>query len=329
MMAAPEKIVIIGAGSWGVALAHQLRAGAGSDVWLLARSEADCLTLRQGQVRQLPDLAQLAPFQVTVDTAILAQADLILVASPLSSYKVVSGQLSDHARADCPVVFCSKGMIEDPRKGGVFIPEYMAGAEGTDRPIAMLTGPSFADELLQGLPTAILAASPSETLRQMLADCYAGTALRVYQGNDMMGAAIGGSAKNVIAIAAGIIAGQGLGDNARAGLVTRGLAEMSRLARAAGGMADTISGLAGLGDLILSCASTHSRNMAFGFAIGAGTAHEGRLAEGRFAASLLAARARYHQIDMPICFAVDQIVNHNAPVAQTIKEVLARTPGDE
>ena len=325
MIYAQQKLnlVVLGAGSWGAALAHQARLSGLAKITLLARSEADCLALANGTIRQLPACDAIPPLMATTDPSILAKAELILLAAPLSAHQTACEQINKYAPQKAAIIFCSKGLVADSEKGGLFLPEYAQTALA-GRPIAMLTGPSFADEVLANLPTALLIASPNQTLCGQIADIFEPSHLRIYQGDDMMGAAIGGAAKNVIAIAAGIVAGMGFGDNARAALVTRGLAEITRFAIQAGGQPKTISGLAGLGDLILSCASNHSRNMAYGFHIGAGTHPDGRLSEGRHAVAHLVARARYHAIDMPISEAVDAIINQGAPIEHTITQIMAR-----
>lgn len=317
------NLVVLGAGSWGAALAHQARLSELAQVTLLSRSEADCAALASGQIRQLPELPPIAPLIATTEPAILRTADIILLAAPLSAHQTAFDQINAHASDDCAIIFCAKGLIEDADKGGLFLPEYAQTALG-GRSVAMLTGPSFADEVLANLPTALLVASPEASLCNRISALFEASHLRIYQGDDMIGAAIGGAAKNVIAIAAGIVAGMGFGDNARAALVTRGLAEITRFALEAGGQPKTLSGLAGLGDLILSCASMHSRNMAYGFHIGAGTTPDGRLSEGRHAAGHLVARARYHKIEMPIAMAVDAIINQGAPIEHTITQIMAR-----
>ena len=323
-----KNIVVLGAGSWGAALAHQLRQNPALHVSLIARSPQDTDWLAQGRIRQLPDLPPVAPLQAVTDITHLSDAELIILAAPVSAHLQACSDITRYAPADCPVVFCAKGLIADAAKGGIFLCEYGA-AHLSSRPLAMLTGPSFADEVLSDLPAALLAASTDADLRETIASLFEPSCLRIYQGADIIGAAVGGAAKNVIAIAAGIVAGKGFGDNARAALVTRGLAEIMRLASAAGGQTATISGLAGLGDLLLSCASTHSRNMAFGYQLGAGDALPSHLSEGRFATSLLCARAEYEGVEMPLAQAVNAILNHNAPLTDTIKAILSRTAYSE
>ena len=327
-MTETQKIIIVGGGSWGAALTHQLRKNEALDCQILVRSQQIAANLAAGHIRQLPEIKGLGSFQVTDDESCLETADMIYIALPVSAHEESFKIVSAFAPAGIPVVLCAKGLISDPNKGGLFLPEY-ARAHLTGRPLAMLTGPSFADEVLGDLPTALLAASGKASVSAQIATQFSASSIRVYQGSDMIGAALGGAVKNVIAIAAGICAGQALGDNARAGLVTRGLAETARLASQLGAESRTISGLAGMGDLVLSCSGPHSRNMAFGFALGNGKPAPSSLAEGRFSAAILRARAKYESIELPICFAVDDIVNGDADIHTRILALLSRQAGQE
>jgi glycerol-3-phosphate dehydrogenase (NAD(P)+) len=253
---------------------------------------------------------------------------MIYLVLPVSAHEESFKTINAFAPTGIPVVLCAKGLVSDPQKGGLFLPEY-ARSHLTGHPLAILTGPSFADEVLGDLPTALLAASDTAAVSVQISTQFSASSLRLYKGSDMVGAALGGAVKNVIAIAAGICAGQGLGDNARAGLITRGLSETARLASLLGANSRTITGLAGMGDLVLSCSGLHSRNMAFGFALGSGKPVPQSLAEGRFSAAKLRARARYESIELPICFAVDDIVNGNADIYTRISTLLSRQAGQE
>ena len=318
----------MGGGSWGAAITHQLRKNSALNCQILVRSQHTAAALAAGHIRQLPEVKGLDSFQVTDDASCLQTADVIYLVLPVSAHEESFKAINTFAPTSIPVVLCAKGLVSDPNKGGLFLPEY-AGAHLTGRPLAMLTGPSFADEVFCDLPTALLAASDITAVSAQIAAQFSASSLRLYQGSDMIGAALGGAVKNVIAIAAGICAGQGLGDNARAGLITRGLAETARLASQLGADGRTISGLAGMGDLVLSCSGPHSRNMAFGFALGSGKPLPPSLAEGRFSAAKLRARARYEGIELPICFAVDDIVNGDADIHTRISALLSRQAGQE
>ena len=327
-MTETQKIIIIGGGSWGAALTHQLRKNVALDCQILVRSQRTAADLASGHIRQLSEVTGLDSFQVTDDAHCLQTADVIYLALPVSAHEESLKVINAFAPASIPVVLCAKGLVSDPHKGGLFLPEY-APAHLFGHPLAILTGPSFADEVLRDLPTALLAASDTAGVTGQIAEQFSASSLRLYQGNDMLGAALGGAVKNVIAIAAGICAGQGLGDNARAGLITRGLAETARLASQLGADNRTISGLAGMGDLVLSCSGPHSRNMAFGFALGSGKPIPPSLAEGQFSAAKLRARAEYESIELPICFAVDDIVNGDVDINKRISALLSRQVGQE
>lgn len=323
-----HKIVVIGAGSWGTALAHQLRKNPQIELMLIARSVEDKHSLKAGKIRKLPELSPIAPLACETDPSLLGQADAIFVAAPIAAHDVACQQIHAYARPDCPIIFCAKGLMEDEEKGGILVCEY-GEKHLKSHPLAMLTGPSFADEVLKDLPAALLIASSNAELCNTISSLYQPSSLRIYQGDDIIGACVGGAAKNVIAIAAGIVAGKGFGDNARAALVTRGLAEISRLAHALGGHKNTIAGLAGLGDLLLSSAGPHSRNMSFGFHLGAGKTAPAHLSEGRYAAARLVARAKFEKIEMPIAEAVDNILNDHAPIEDTITAILSRAAYNE
>ncbi|CAI8382606.1 MAG: Glycerol-3-phosphate dehydrogenase [NAD(P)+] [Alphaproteobacteria bacterium UBA4588] len=327
-MSTHPSLVMMGGGSWGAALADKLRQTDGQDCIILTRSADTATALRRGHIRQLRDIRLRAPLTATSDISCLTGADFIYLAVPISGHEDALALIDNHAAKNVPVILCAKGLVPDGDGGGLFLPEYMA-QHYPNRRFAILTGPSFADEVLQDKPTALLAASADNTLSEQISTHFSTPSLRIYQGHDVVGAALGGAIKNIIAIAAGIAAGQSLGDNARAGLVTRGLAETTRLASQFGAQPATIMGLAGMGDLVLSCSNQHSRNMAYGFALGSGAAIISQLAEGRYSAARLVKRAEQAGITMPICEAVNMIVNHGADIPQTIACLLARQAGTE
>ena len=318
----------MGGGSWGAAVADKLRQTDEQDCIIFTRSADTATALRRGHIRQLRDTRLRAPLTATTDISCLTSADFIYLAVPISGHEDALALIDNHAAKNVPVILCAKGLVPDGDSGGLFLPEYIA-QHYPNRRFAILTGPSFADEVLQDKPTALLAASADDTLSEQISAHFSTPSLRIYQGHDVVGAALGGAIKNIIAIAAGIAAGQSLGDNARAGLVTRGLAETTRLASQLGAQPATIMGLAGMGDLVLSCSNQHSRNMAYGFALGSGAAIINQLAEGRYSAARLVKRAEQAGITMPICEAVNMIVNHGADIPQTIACLLARQAGTE
>ena len=321
------RAAIIGGGSWGTALAHALRCGTATPT-LLVRDEATVSALAAGRCRQLADLPALDhPLEATTDPAILLDSDMILVVVPVAATPDMLRLIAARATPATPVVLCAKGLMMDGERP-LLMPE-LAMRMLPDTPHVILSGPTFADEVMLGLPAAITAASTDEQAIAAVQQAFAGSHLRVYANRDPEGVAIGGAMKNVIAIAAGCAAGLGLGDNARAALITRGLAEMARLAAAAGAQPDTIYGLSGAGDLALTCAGPHSRNMAYGLALGRGETPPDVLAEGRHSVAALAARGAALGVDLPITSGVDSVVNHGADLGAVVASLLARRAGVE
>ena len=320
-----RRTIVIGGGSWGSALAVALRSG-GGEATVLVRDEDSVRMLATGRCRQLGHLAAVDPIDASTDPAILAEAGLILIVVPVSATAAALEIVGRHNDTNAPVVLCAKGMAMRA-KGAVLMPE-LAGTMLPAHPAVILSGPNLADEVMRGLPAAAAAATDQQAVA-LVQQAFAASQVRVYASGDPLGVAIGGTIKNVIAIAAGCAIGLGLGDNARAAIITRGLAEMARFAAAAGAHPETIYGLSGAGDLALSCAGPHSRNMAYGLALGAGEAPEKRLTEGRLMVEVLAARGRKMGIELPITDGVDRVVNSGAPLADVVGELLARRAGAE
>ena len=322
-----QNHIVIGGGSWGAAIADQLRR-ADQSVTLLVRSTQTAENLARGYIQQLPDISPISPLDATTDLTILSQADLIHIVVPIFAHSEVISHIKQYARKGTPISLASKGLLPDTQKGALFLPEWLDEV-ASDFPFTMLSGPSFADEVISGKPAALVAASLDKNLTQAVATSFQGSNLRVYSSTDPLGVALGGALKNVIAIAAGIATGLKLGDNARAALITRGLAEMQRLADAVGADTRTLSGLSGMGDLMLSCAGPHSRNMAYGLALGSGQTPNNKLSEGRYAAALVAARAKSEGVDMPLCQSIDHILNHGQDLQNTLTTLLSRQAGAE
>lgn len=321
------RAAVIGGGSWGTALAYALRCGTAAPT-LLVRDEATMSALAAGRCRQLADLPALDhPLDATMDPAILSDSDMILVVVPVAATPDMLRLITARAAPSTPVVLCAKGLMMDGERP-LLMPE-LAMRMMPDTPHVILSGPTFADEVIRGLPAAITAASKDEQAIATVQQAFTGGHLRVYANHDPIGVAIGGAMKNVIAIAAGCAAGLGLGDNARAALITRGLAELARLATAAGARPDTIYGLSGAGDLALSCAGPHSRNMAYGMALGRGETPPEALAEGRHSVAALAARGDELGVELPITSGVDSVVNHGADLGAVVASLLARRAGVE
>ena len=321
-----RRVRVIGGGSWGSALATTLY-DAGNDVMVLVQDEATVRMLAEGRCRQLADIPPVKPIDASTDPAILDEADLVLLVVPVGATGVTIETAHRRTRTEAPLVLCAKGMAMTA-KGAQLMPE-LADAMAPGRPSVLLSGPSFADEVMRGLPAAVVAAGTDSAAVKMVQQSFRASQLRVYASDDPLGVAIGGTMKNVIAIAAGCAIGLGLGDNARAAIITRGLAEMARLAAAEGADAETIYGLSGAGDLALSCAGPHSRNMAYGLALGRGETPDARLAEGRNTVAALAARGRETGIELPITNGVDRVVNGGAALGDVVASLLARPAGSE
>src|SRR5215475_11584697 len=274
-----ERIAVVGAGAWGTALANAL-VRAGRAVTLIARREAAATAMRESRANpRLPDVRLDERIAVTADIGAAADADAVLLVVPAQSLRAAASALAPALRHGTPVVACAKGIERGTRK---FMTEVIAESAPAALP-AILSGPSFAADVARGLPTAVTLAARERKLAQALSRALGSPVLRPYHSTDVRGVEIGGAAKNVLAIAAGIVAGRGLGASAAAALVTRGFAELARFGRAFGARAETLTGLSGLGDVILTCSSSQSRNFSFGAALGRGQRPaeiHGGLAEG-------------------------------------------------
>jgi glycerol-3-phosphate dehydrogenase (NAD(P)+) len=316
-----NKIAVIGAGAWGTALAV-LFAREGKDVTLWARDKAKAAAM--AVTRENPRLPGVKLPDNLAVTHAMQDADVLLMAVPMQHLR---GILPALPQGDAKLVLCCKGL---ERETLLLPPEIVA-----DRPAAILTGPNFAREVAVGLPAAAVLATPDAALRAALISTLKTDTLRLYGSADSLGAALGGATKNVIAIAAGVVMGAGLGENARAALITRGLAEIARLGVALGGKAETIAGLSGLGDLLLTCTGESSRNFSLGLAMGRGDtlAHilAGRTAvtEGVLTAPALLARAAKAGVDMPITDVVTKLLENEMNVMQTMGALMGRALKDE
>lgn len=314
---------VVGGGAWGTALACVARrAGRRTTLWSRDPAVSASIAGERLNPVYLPGLPLEAGIEAAGDLADLAACDVILLVCPAQAVRSVAARLPGHA----PVVICSKGI---ETASGLLMPEVLAEAL-PGRPIAMLSGPSFADETVRGLPTAVSVATDDPALAEPLSAALWGGLFRPYWTNDVIGVALGGAAKNVLAIAAGIVEGRELGQNAAAAMVTRGFAEMARLGRALGGELETMTGLSGLGDLVLTCHGPLSRNRSLGVALGRGESLEQHLAgrrqvvEGQATAPAILARAARLGIEMPICATVDAILHDGADVDDAIRALLAR-----
>jgi glycerol-3-phosphate dehydrogenase (NAD(P)+) len=320
-VAAFNTITVIGAGAWGTALAG-VAARAGRSVTLYAR-DADHAG-RIAAARENPRLpgAKLSPdIAVTSDLAQASRAQIILVATPAQHLRGAVNALAPHLAPAVPVIACAKGIEHGTHK---FMTDIIAEAAPRARP-AILSGPSFADDVARGLPTAVTLAAQDEALAASLVQALGSPTFRPYHSTDVRGVEIGGAAKNVLAIAAGIVVGKRLGASAQAALTTRGFSELSRFGRALGARSETLVGLSGLGDLILTCASPQSRNFAAGLALGRGESPPaGKLAEGIATAPVLVELAASHHVEMPVSQAVAAILSGALSIDAAIDGLLAR-----
>jgi glycerol-3-phosphate dehydrogenase (NAD(P)+) len=318
-------IAVLGAGGWGTALAILL-AHEGRRVALWARDPGRAAQL--DATRENPRLPGVRlPKRLTV-TGDLPVAEILLLAVPIQHARAV---LTALPAQNPPLVLCCKGL----EAGSKLLPPELAAALRPRMPVAILTGPNFAHEVAAGLPAAAVLAAWDKALRARLMRELRSVSLRLYGSSDVVGAALGGAAKNVVAIAAGAVMGAGLGENARAALITRGIAEIARLAVALGGRAETVSGLSGLGDLLLTCTGASSRNFSLGVELGQGTplddilARRSGVTEGVATAPALAARGRLAGVEMPITEVVAGLLAGEMNVRQSVGALMRRVEKDE
>lgn len=321
-----EKISILGAGAWGTALAINAQA-AGRDVKIWARENhiAESLLAGSGNPDFLPGVP-MSPINATSDISALKHSDAILAVVPAQFMRMTLQRLAPHLEAETPVILCSKGIERDSLK----LMNNVAAECLPEARLAVLSGPSFASDVAKGLPTAITIACKDEVMGTAISKAIGQPHFRPYWSDDMMGTEIGGAVKNVLAIACGISEGLCLGKSAHAALMTRGFAEMTRLGLSLGARPETLAGLCGLGDLVLTCSSIQSRNMSFGKALGEGQSVQDILAsrkavtEGVATAPALIALAEKQKVDMPICSTVAQILSETLSVKEGIETLLAR-----
>jgi glycerol-3-phosphate dehydrogenase (NAD(P)+) len=316
-----QSVAVIGAGAWGTALAT-VAVRAGRTVTLWARNAEHAVRIAAS--RENPRLAgvTLAPdIVVTSELALAARADILLLATPAQHLRGAVNALASHLDKPTPLIACAKGIEHGTHK---FMTDVIAEAAPLAQP-AILSGPSFADDVARGLPTAVTLAAKDEALASALVQALGSPTFRPYHSTDVRGVEIGGAAKNVLAIAVGIAVGRKLGASAQAALTTRGFAELTRFGRALGARSETLGGLSGLGDLILTCASPQSRNFALGLALGRGeNPPAGKLAEGEFTAPVLIELAASQGIEMPVSQSVATILSGNTTIDAAISGLLTR-----
>jgi glycerol-3-phosphate dehydrogenase (NAD(P)+) len=320
-----KPIGIAGAGAWGTALANAA-AIAGNDVilWMRSPEQAAELAGTRTNERFLPGTRLLDRITPTADMNQLAACRAILLVTPAQTTREMADALSRVLARETPLVLCAKGI---ERTTGAFLCDVVEEVRPGSL-AAVLSGPSFAHDVARGLPTAVTLACRDAALAEDLATALSGPTLRVYHRTDVRGVEIGGAAKNVLAIACGAVVGRGLGESAKAALIARGFAELLRFARAYGAEPETLMGLSGLGDLVLTCSSAQSRNFSFGLRLGQGMSVEaaagGKLVEGATTASALVALARGKGVDMPIAEAVEQILSGAWTLDQAIDALMNR-----
>jgi glycerol-3-phosphate dehydrogenase (NAD(P)+) len=318
-------IAIVGAGAWGTALANALARPA-RRVLLCGRDAAAMAGIQQTRENSqyLPGIHLASAVHPTSRLDDLREASLLVLAVPAQVTAEVCSAIGRSIGARTPIIVTAKGIL---RENGRFPREIVEECLPAN-PCTVLSGPSFADDVARGLPTAVVLAGSDAAIAAGLAESLSGPVLRCYHGNDPHGVEIGGAAKNVLAIAAGIVAGRGLGESARAALTARGFAELMRYARSAGGQSETLMGLSGLGDLVLTCGSARSRNFAFGANLGRGLtltdATAGKLVEGAYTADILAASARRLGVEMPIVQAVADVLAGRVGIDAAVARLMAR-----
>jgi glycerol-3-phosphate dehydrogenase (NAD(P)+) len=330
MSSAPlPSVAVLGSGSWGTALASLIaRNGHRTTIW--GRDAAQVASIRDAHenTRYLPGIPLPESLAATGDlAAAVADADLLLVVVPSHAFTETLRALAPHRRAAKGVAWATKGF--EPGSGR-FLHEVAGDVLGDDVPLAVVTGPSFAKEVALGLPTAVTVHSDDEAFAQHVAATLHGPTFRAYTGSDMLGAELGGAMKNVLAVATGVADGMNLGLNARAGLITRGLNEMLRLNMALGGRSETLMGLAGLGDLVLTCTGDLSRNRRLGLALGRGqsireaVAAIGQVVESVQTADEVIRLGDRHEVDLPIAALVQALLHERISAAEGVKLLLSR-----
>ena len=318
---------MIGAGAWGTALA-QVCGWAGLDVLLQAREPEVVESIRERRINEafLPGVVLDTRVAVTTELADLGGCDVILAVPPAQHMRSTLAAFAAHHRAGVPIVLCSKGI----ERGSLKLMTDVLAETLPTAPAAVLSGPSFAAEVARGLPSAVTLACADTALGQALMETLSAPTFRPYLASDLIGAEVGGAIKNVLAIATGMSEGRGLGRSAHAALITRGFAEMTRMGVALGGQAETVAGLCGLGDLVLTCSSPQSRNMSLGLALGQGQSVEQALAgkrsvaEGYESAPAVRELAARTGVDMPLSLAVADVLAGETTVPEMIEALLSR-----
>jgi glycerol-3-phosphate dehydrogenase (NAD(P)+) len=324
-MSGKERIAVVGAGAFGTALAAVIALAGKSDVTLIGRDPALIADLKADGVHEeaLPGIELPDMLNYSAEPDALAKAGIVLFAMPSQAQADAARQYGPYLAADAIVVTCAKGI---DRVSGDLLTDMLT-RELPNHAISVLSGPGFAADIARGLPTAMAIAAADAAVAERLAQAISGRTFRLYASSDRTGVQLGGALKNVLAIACGIVEGRGIGDSARAALISRGLAEMSRFVVAKGGQAETARGLSGLGDLVLTATSHQSRNLRFGIALGRGEAADplrGELVEGALAASVACRLAKELGVSMPITDAVAAIIDGTLDIPDAIDQLMTR-----
>lgn len=319
-----QRIAVLGGGAWGTALALTCaRAGRDVTLWEFDVGNAEQLSSKR-ESRYLPGVKLAETIKVTRELDDAARAEAILLVVPAQAMRSVISAVAKLTTDATPLVACAKGIERGTRR---FMTEIIAECAPKAVP-AILSGPSFAADVARGLPTAVTVAATDAKAAVALAHAINAGAFRPYHSTDVRGVELGGATKNVLAIAAGIVTGRGLGASASAALTTRGFAELVRFGKACGARTETMMGLSGLGDLVLTCSTPQSRNFSCGIALGKGekpdTAAHGTLAEGVFTAPVLLEMARERKVEMPISAAVAAVLSGKTSVDEAIESLLTR-----
>jgi glycerol-3-phosphate dehydrogenase (NAD(P)+) len=316
-----RKIAVLGAGAWGTALANAAaRAGREVVLWEFDESRARALIRARVNTVYLPGVKLAEEVTPVADIKAVSGCDAALLVVPAQAMRATALLLAPHLKKDVPLISCAKGI----ERGTLCFMSQILRIVMPHNPACTLSGPSFAADVANGLPAAVTMAARDEWLAADLSRALASPVLRLYHSDDVIGVEIGGAAKNVIAIGAGIAAGCGLGQSAGAAFIARGFAELRRFGSALGGKPETLMGLSGLGDLVLTATSPQSRNFSYGAAIGKGATPDGKLAEGAFTAQALVELAQKNHVDMPIATAVRDVLDGKISVGEAVETLLAR-----
>ncbi|MDM9621421.1 NAD(P)H-dependent glycerol-3-phosphate dehydrogenase [Rhizobium sp. S96] len=320
-----EKIAVIGAGAFGTALAAVIALAGRHSVTLVGRDPQLMADLSAEHLHDavLPGIELPDALEFSAEASAISDAGIVLFAMPSQAQADAARQYEPYLAKDAIVVTCAKGI---EKATGNLLTDMLERVLPGHR-IAVLSGPGFAADIASGLPTAMVIAAENREIAERLAQAISGRTFRLYPSSDRIGVQLGGALKNVLAIACGIVEGAGLGDSARAALIARGLAEMSRFVVAKGGQSDSVPGLSGLGDLVLTATSHQSRNLRFGIALGRGETRDpahGELVEGAFAAAVVSRMAKSLGIDMPITDAVSAIIDGKLGIAEAIDQLMTR-----